>query len=198
MSSTHVQRVSRRELLPFSCAAISAHYNMSNDLDTLIVSLCKFTGLAAGGEADQVAIHLGDSGRCQLAVRTLFKITHMHGSALRSSWRNIVDCLRMLLKARLLPKNVTEGEDFLSPSGRVSLIRETTVPKPALAEQGIMSSLFSYITDATRLSPQAEENARKKAEECVGNCNLKQIIEESKFLPVSLVDEAVERSGSWR
>ncbi|KAK2588991.1 hypothetical protein KPH14_001840 [Odynerus spinipes] len=168
-----------------SCATISAHYGMSSDLDTLMVSLCKFTGLATGGEPEQVVLHIGGSGKCQLAARTLFKITHLHGNALRASWKNIVDCLQSLYKARLLPKSLTEGEDFIDPSGKVSLIRESTTPKQPPVDQGILSSLYSYIAlDTSRMPHPAEATARKKATEFIANCYLKQIIVESKFLQV--------------
>ncbi|XP_054008393.1 Golgi-specific brefeldin A-resistance guanine nucleotide exchange factor 1 [Hylaeus anthracinus] len=167
------------------CASISAHYGMSSDLDTLVVSLCKFTGLATGAEPDQVVMHLGRSGKCQLAARTLFKISRMHGDAMRASWKNIVDCLQSLYKARLLPKSLIEGEDFIDPSGKVSLLREPTAPKAPPVDQGIFSSLYSYIAlDTSRMSHPAEATARKKATEFVATCNLKQIIEESKFLQV--------------
>lgn len=167
------------------CASISAHYGMTSDLDTLIVSLCKFTGLATGGEPDQVVLQLGGSNKCQFAARTLFKITHIHGDAIRASWKNIIDCLQSLYKARLLPKSLTEGEDFIDPSGKISLLREPTTPKPAPVDQGILSSLYSYIAlDTSRMSHPAETTARKRATEFIGNCYLKQIIEESKFLQV--------------
>lgn len=169
----------------FSCAAISAHYGMTSDLDTLIVSICKFTGLAAGGEPDQVVLHLGSSGRCQLAAHTLFKITHMHGDALRASWKNIIDCLQTLFLARVLPKNLTEGEDFLDVTGKISLLREPAL-KTAPVEQGIFSSLYSYIAlHTTKVPHPAEIAARERAAKCIANCHLKQIIEESKFLQVN-------------
>ena len=168
-----------------SCAAISSHYGMSSDLDTLVVSLCKFTGLATGGEPEQIVLHLGGSGRCQLAARTLFKITHLHGNGLRASWKNIIDCLQTLYKARLLPKSMTDGEDFLETDGRVTLIREPTTPKAAPVEQGILSSLYSYIAlETTRVPHPAEASTRKRAVDCIANCYVKQIIEESKFLEV--------------
>ncbi|KOC68764.1 Golgi-specific brefeldin A-resistance guanine nucleotide exchange factor 1 [Habropoda laboriosa] len=167
------------------CASISAHYGMSSDLDTLIVSLCKFTGLASGSEPDHIVQQLGRSGKCQLAARTLFKITHIHGDAIRASWKNIIDCLQSLYKARLLPKSLTEGEDFIDPSGKISLVREGSAPKPAPVDQGILSSLYSYIAlDTSRMSNPVEVAVKKRAREFVTNCYLKQIIEESKFLQV--------------
>ncbi|XP_015172335.1 PREDICTED: Golgi-specific brefeldin A-resistance guanine nucleotide exchange factor 1 [Polistes dominula] len=168
-----------------SCAAISAHYNTSSDLDTLVISLCKFTGLATGSKScsKEVVIHVGDNGKCQLATRTLFKVMHLHGDALRASWKNIIDCLQALYKARLLPKSLTEGEDFIDPSGKVSLIRESITPKQPTDNRGILSNLYySYI--ALDTSRMAEATARKRATEFVANCYLKQIIEESKFLQV--------------
>ncbi|EFN64799.1 Golgi-specific brefeldin A-resistance guanine nucleotide exchange factor 1 [Camponotus floridanus] len=165
-----------------SCAAISAHYSMCNDLDTLIVSLCKFTGLIIGAKPEQVVLHLGGSSKSQLAARTLFKITHLHGDALRASWKNIIDCLQSLYEARLLPKNLTEAEDFIDPSGKISLLREPTTPKVSPGDQGIFSTFYSYIAmDTSRLPHPAEATARKKAVEFIANCYLKEIIEESKF-----------------
>lgn len=170
---------------PYRCASISAHYGMSSDLDTLVVSLCKFTGLATGGEPEQLVLQLGGSGRSQLAARTMFEVTHRHGDALRASWRNVVDSLQALYRAKLLPKILTEGEDFLDLSGKVSLIREPTTPKAPPAEQSILSSLYSYIAlDAPRPPHPNEPTARRRAEKCVTDCRLELIIAESKFLQV--------------
>ncbi|XP_024884450.1 Golgi-specific brefeldin A-resistance guanine nucleotide exchange factor 1 isoform X2 [Temnothorax curvispinosus] len=165
-----------------SCAAISAYHGMCGDLDTLIVSLCKFTGLQIGGKSEQVVLHLGGSPKSQMAARTLFKITHLHGDALRASWKNIIDCLQSLYEARLLPKNLTEAEDFIDSSGKISLLREPTTPKTSPGDQGILSTFYSYIAmDTSRLPHPAEATARKKAMEFIANCYLKEIIEESKF-----------------
>lgn len=167
------------------CASISAHYGMSSDLDTLVVSLCKFTGLATGGDLEQLVLQLGGSGRSQLAARTLFEVTHRHGDALRASWRNVVDCLQAVYRARLLPRILTEGEDFLDLSGKVSLIREPTTPRVPPVEQGILSSIYSYIAlDTPRVPHPAEATARKRATQCVTDCRLELIIAESKFLQV--------------
>lgn len=159
---------------------------MCGDLDTLVVSLCKFTGLITGGKPEQVVQHLGGSGKCQLAALTLFKITRLHGDALRASWKNIIDCLQSLYEARLLPKNLTEAEDFIDPSGKISLLREPTTPKVSPGDQGIFSTFYSYIAmDTSRQSHPAEATVRKKATEFISNCYLKSIIEESKFFQAS-------------
>ncbi|KAL6443797.1 hypothetical protein ACFW04_001694 [Cataglyphis niger] len=176
----------------FSCAAISAYYSMCGDLDTLIVSLCKFTSLIIGAKPEQVVLHLGGSLKSQLATHTLFKITRKHGNALRTSWKNIIDCLQTLYEARLLPKNLTEAEDFIDPSGKISLLREPTTPKTSPGDQGIFSTFYSYIAmDTSRLAHPAEATARKKAVEFIANCDLKEIIEESKFFQIESLNSLV-------
>ncbi|KAL6262377.1 hypothetical protein P5V15_007466 [Pogonomyrmex californicus] len=165
-----------------SCAAIGAYHNMCGELDTLIVSLCKFTGLIIGGKPEQVVLHLGESSKSQTAADTLFEITRLHGDALRASWKNIIDCLQSLYEARLLPENLTEAEDFIDPSGKISLFREPTTPKAPSADQGILASFLNfYNADTSRVSHPAEATARKKAMEFIAKCCLENIIEESKF-----------------
>ncbi|KAL6262376.1 hypothetical protein P5V15_007465 [Pogonomyrmex californicus] len=165
-----------------SCAAIGAYHNMCGELDTLIVSLCKFTGLIIGGKPEQVVLHLGESSKSQRAADTLFEITRLHGDALRASWKNIIDCLQSLYEARLLPENLTEAEDFIDPSGKISLLREPTTPKAPSADQGILASFLNfYNADTSRVSHPAEATARKKAMEFIAKCCLEKIIEESKF-----------------
>ncbi|KAL0099604.1 hypothetical protein PUN28_019787 [Cardiocondyla obscurior] len=175
-----------------SCAGISAYHNMCGELDTLIVSLCKFTGLIIGGKSEQVVLHLGGSSKSQMAARTLFEITHSHGNALRVSWKNIIDCLQSLYEARLLPKNLTEAEDFIDPSGKISLLREPTTPKVSPGDQGILSTFYSYIAmDTSRMPHPAEATARKKAMEFIATCYLKEIIEESKFFQTESLNSLV-------
>lgn len=161
---------------------------MASDLDTLIVSLYKFTGLgslAPGVEPYQIVLKLGGSGKCQLATLTLFKICHLHGNALRASWKIVIDCLQMLYKAKLLSKSVTMGEDFVEPSGKITLIREPSTPKAPPVEQGILSSLYSYIAPDTSRTPHPEEAvAKKRAHDCIANCFVKEMIDESKLLQV--------------
>ncbi|XP_025992136.2 Golgi-specific brefeldin A-resistance guanine nucleotide exchange factor 1 [Solenopsis invicta] len=165
-----------------SCAAISAYHGMCSDLDTLIVSLCKFTSLMIGGKSEQVVLHLGGSPKNQMAAHTLFKITRSHGDALRTSWKNIIDCLQSLYEARLLPKDLTEAEDFINPSGKISLFREPTPPKSSQGDQGsLLFNLYSMIAMDTSRQPHPVEAARKKAMEFIASCNLRGIIEESKF-----------------
>ena len=66
----------------------------------------------------------GSNAKAQLAARTVFALAHRHGDILREGWRNILDIILPLFRAKLLPTQMVEVEDFVDPTGRISLIRE--------------------------------------------------------------------------
>lgn len=173
---------------------------MTSDLDTLIVSLYKFTGLgslASDVEPIQIVLKLGGSEKRQLAILTLFKICHLHGNSLRESWKIIIDCLQMLYKANLLPATVTVGEDFVEPSRKVTLIRESSRPKSPPVERTILSSFFSYIAPEPSRTPQPDEaDTKKRAHDCIANCFVKELIDESKLLQVIIFSRFIGMKSS--
>lgn len=120
------------------CATIAAHYGMSDVFDNLIISLIKFTTLVSSNP------DLSGSKKAQASCRQVFQLVHRHGDILREGWKNFIDCLISLFKIQVLPKILTESEDFTEPSGRVSLIRRSQISVPR-QEAGLFSSLYSYI-----------------------------------------------------
>ena len=70
------------------------------------------------------AVIFGSDPKAQLAARTVFALAHRHGDILREGWRNIFDIILPLYRAKLLPTQMVEVEDFVDPTGRISLIRE--------------------------------------------------------------------------
>jgi brefeldin A-resistance guanine nucleotide exchange factor 1 len=97
--------------------------------DNLVISLCKFTTLLSSVEsAETIPIHFGNNAKAQLAARTVFSLAQSHGHILREGWKNILDCMLQLYRAKLLPEILVKVEDFLEPSGKVSLIREDVAP----------------------------------------------------------------------
>ncbi|KAK2190131.1 hypothetical protein NP493_86g03025 [Ridgeia piscesae] len=86
------------------CATISAHYGMSDVFDNLVISLCKFTTLLSSAEsADMIPVQFGNNSKAQLSARTVFGLAHRHGDILRDGWKNILDCILQLYRAKLLP-----------------------------------------------------------------------------------------------
>jgi brefeldin A-resistance guanine nucleotide exchange factor 1 len=46
--------------------------------------------------------------KAKLAAQTVFSLTHRHGDILREGWKNILDCMIQLFRAKLLPKAMIE------------------------------------------------------------------------------------------
>lgn len=176
------------------CATISAHYGMSDVFDNLVISLCKFTQLLTSGSS---ASELGSSVKAQSACRQVFQLVHRHGGILREGWHNFIDCLIALFKMQLLPKILTESEDFTEPSGRMSLIRGSTITTPRV-ETGLLSSLYSYIALSSSDSSIGgksvvdEEETKKKTANLIRECQPELLLSESKFLPLDSLNELVK------
>ncbi|XP_063243123.1 Golgi-specific brefeldin A-resistance guanine nucleotide exchange factor 1 isoform X2 [Bacillus rossius redtenbacheri] len=179
------------------CAMISGHYGMSSDLDNLVISLCKFTTLLSGAEgAEALTVSLGGNAKAQLAARTVFGLALRHGDILRDGWRNVLECVLVLYRCKLLPKALTEAEDFVDMSGKISLQREELPSRKA--EPGLLSSLYSYIAlgaaepSAQKLVSPEDQERVQQARQCVRDCHLEHLVTESKFLRLDSLQELVK------
>ncbi|KAL4239944.1 G-box binding factor [Mactra antiquata] len=178
------------------CAMISAHYGMSDVFDNLVISLCKFTTLLSSVEApENIPISFGMNNKAQLAARTVFSLAQRHGDILREGWKNILDCMLQLYRAKLLPKSMIEVEDFLNPTGKICLIKEESQSNQR-SETGVLSSFYSYFTlsePASNKGPSPEEEeATKLATKCIRECQLEQLIVDSKFLREESLHELIK------
>ncbi|GFG39058.1 hypothetical protein Cfor_02589 [Coptotermes formosanus] len=178
------------------CAMISAHYGMSNDFDNLIISLCKFTTLLSTADTpDNLTISFGSNPKAQLAAKTVFNLAHRHGDILREGWKNVLDCMLQLYHCKLLPKIMVEAEDFIEPSGKISLMREETPLQKT--ETGLLSSLYSYIAlssdpSAQKVPSPEDQEYIQRAHACIKECHLEHLINESKFLRLDSLQELVK------
>ncbi|KAK0051833.1 Golgi-specific brefeldin A-resistance guanine nucleotide exchange factor 1 [Biomphalaria pfeifferi] len=184
------------------CAMISAHFGMSDVFDNLVISLCKFTTLLSAVESpDTIPVSFGNNFKAQLAARTVFGLAHRHGDILREGWKNILDCMLQLFRAKLLPKTMVEVEDFVDTSGKISIIREESTAMTR-SDTGVLSSFVSYFTlseSASTKSPSVEDlEASKTAAACIKDCQLDQLIIDSKFLREDSLQELVKSLVSIR
>ncbi|CAH8642739.1 unnamed protein product [Dicrocoelium dendriticum] len=153
------------------CAAIAAQHGMSDVLDNLIISLCKFTGLLTTGEnPSSLSVSLGRNAKGLLALRLVFALTSSHADILRYGWHSLLDCLLQLFRANLLSDDLTESEDFLAPSHRVRITARGCVPivldpkgRKRSAGQGqsnrelsVLSSFYQYFTSGSAWSGSAD------------------------------------------
>lgn len=137
----------------------------------------------------------GCNSKAQIAAKTVFNLAHRHGDILREGWKNVLDCLLQLYSSKLLPKALVEVEDFIDPSGKVSLLREE-IPVQR-SEVGLFSSFYSYITLTADsqlskgLTPE-EQECIQQAQTCIYDCHPEQLISESKFLRADSLQELVK------
>ncbi|CAH0720521.1 unnamed protein product, partial [Brenthis ino] len=176
------------------CAALAARLAPATlSVDTLLLTLCKFTGLLTPHHASYIAIgvSLGQSRKAQLALRRACAVAARHADCVRDSWRHVLEILTTLFIGRLLPKCLVEAEDYLAPGGTVSLIREVARG----SDSGLLSSIYSYIAlgeSSIRAPTPHEKTLIDAATECVAQCNFPGLlITETKFLQLESLQELI-------
>lgn len=119
-----------------SCSYISANFNMTNNLDTIILSVCKFTMFYNQHRQNNIVVQFGANPKAQLALKTVFSLIHQHGDSVREGWKNIFDLILALYSNDLLSNAFIEAEDFIEPSGKITLVYEElpTLPKQDAGE----------------------------------------------------------------
>ncbi|KAF6039545.1 GBF1 [Bugula neritina] len=150
------------------CAMISAHYGLSEVFDNIIISLCKFTTFLNTSESsDLIAVSFAANHKAQLAAKTVFSLAHRHGDMLREGWKNILDCMITLYRARLLPATFTEVEDFLNPDGKIKLVKENK-PSDPRNDSGVFNAFFTYFSAdsaAQKTQPVEEQQAKETSKQ---------------------------------
>lgn len=197
----------RRALHGFErCAHIAACYGNTANLDMIIATLAKYTQLtqhlppstttttlhasptsrSTNPNPQQLYIQLGGAPKAQLALRTMFTLVRQYGDGLREDgWRQLLDTVLALFAAEALPKVFCESEDFIEPIGKVALVFEYREVQKQ--DTGLLSSLYSYMVSSENISkvPTLEEQELiDLAKACIKDCNLEQVITDSKFLHV--------------
>ncbi|XP_055916324.1 Golgi-specific brefeldin A-resistance guanine nucleotide exchange factor 1 [Eupeodes corollae] len=185
----------QRTILGFTkCAGIAAFYNLHQDFDALILTLCKFTTLLNiqmdGTNDIALAVNFGLNPKAQAAMKAVFSLIHDYGDCLRESWKNILEVFIQLFRLKLLPKSLVEVEDFCEPNGMCTLILEKPSQKP---ESGLFSSLYSYLSSEGQREPTYEEQEFIKiGKKCIRECQLDQMIQESKFVQFESLQELLK------
>ncbi|XP_065369884.1 Golgi-specific brefeldin A-resistance guanine nucleotide exchange factor 1 [Calliphora vicina] len=191
----------QRTLTGFTkCAGISAFYNLYEDFDALILTLCKFTTILSSAQQEAPnpasneivqAVNFGLNTKAQAAMRTVFALVHDYGDSLRDGWRHILDIYLQLFRLKLLPKSLMEVEDFCEPTGKAQLVLEKPSQKQ---ESGLFSSLYSYLSSEGQREPSYEEQEFIKiGKKCIKECQLDQMIQESKFVQLESLQELLKQ-----
>lgn len=176
------------------CGFISSHFGITQNLDMLLLTLCKFTLFNSQQKQNYGAVQFGSNVKAQLALKTVFSLAHQHGDNVREGWKNVFDLILSLYMNNLLPKMYLEAEDFIDPSGKIVLTYEE-VQAMQKQDTGLFSSLYSYMVSSENLSkvPTPEEQELiDLAKKSIRDSNLDQLIIDSKFLHENSLLEMVK------
>ena len=138
-------------------AAICSHYNLHQEFDAIILTLCKFTTLYNTSETNEliVSVQFGSNSKARTAMKSIFKFLHDYGDSMRESWKHVIDLLVQMYKMKLLPKSFVEVEDFCEESNKIILQYE---PVPVQkSEASLLSSLYLYLSSDSQRQPSYEE-----------------------------------------
>lgn len=176
------------------CALIASHFNLNEDFDAVILTLCKFSTLlnyTADVHEITTTTTFAQNPKAQEALKCVFTLVHEHGDCMREGWKNILEIVITIFRLKLIPKTLMEVEDFCDPSGKVTLRHEK--PQMPKTESGIFSSLYSYLSnDSQRVPTYEEQELIKKAKKIIKDCQIDQMIVESKFLQFESLQELIK------
>lgn len=173
-------------------AAISSHYNLYQEFDAILLTLCKFTTLYSTTETNEIiiSVQFGTNSKARTAMKSIFKFLHDYGDSMRESWKHVIDLIVQLYKLNLMPKSFLEIEDFCETGGKVQLQYEA-IPIPK-TEASLLSSLYLYLSSESQRQPSYEEQEIiKLSRKCIKDCQIEQIVVESKFLHHDSLNEVI-------
>lgn len=165
------------------CAFISYSFGMCQNLDMLILTLCKFTLLHNQPKQNYLTVQFGSNPKAQFALKSVFHLVHEYGDNIREGWSNVFDLILTLYSINLLPKSYVDIEDFIEPSGKIILIYENVQLQKQ--EAGLLSSIYSYMVSSENLTKnptQEEQELTDLAKQCIRELCLDQLVTDSKFL----------------
>lgn len=165
------------------CAAIAAHYNLTDVFDNLIISLCKLSSLLTDEGSVSLAHMISTSNKAQQCAQMLFSLCRDHGNILREGWNNILDCIINLFGAHLLPDGLAMSEDYITGSFNL------TVPTAAQSTIKSDSSFFGSIFSATA---PANQKSSSTASDIVKSWNIEQLFHDTKFLQSEALLELIK------
>ena len=129
-----------------------------------------------------------------MVAETLFSLVHKHGDVLRTGWKSVVDCILKFYRLNILADSLVETVDLYDPTVKIKL---TCQPVPLQrSETSLFSSLYSYIAlsdnPSARGSSAEDQEALRRAKNCVLNCNIEQLITDSKFLQTNALQQFLQ------
>ena len=120
-----------------------------------------------------------------MATSTVFQLVQRHGDSLRDGWKPLVECIMQFYRMRVLPDELVEAEDPFDPHTKVKLVSEEI---PLRSE----TSGLSEGSGSGRAGSAEEQEALSRAKACALDCNIEQLISDSKFFQSNALQDFVK------
>ena len=192
-------------------ARVAGHHRLTEVMDHLVATLCKFAApahvvnaaaaAAASGGSARPSARFGDDDRARTAAVTAFTVANRYGDALREGWGDIVDLILRLREMDVLSEKVLAAlsvderdggpmRAFDGSTASTSAKAEKLQKKPSGGSSLLrgFSQLLSLESDAwgggggETPPTEAEKEAEARATRCVEACRVDEIFADSKFL----------------
>ena len=192
-------------------ARVAGHHRLTEVMDHLVATLCKFAApahvvnaaaaAAASGGSARSSARFGEDDRARTAAVTAFTVANRYGDALREGWGDIVDLILRLREMDVLSEKVlaalsVDARDggtmraFDGSAASTSAKAEKLQKKPSGGSSLLrgFSQLLSLESDAwgggggEAPPTEAEKEAEARATRCVEACRVDEIFADSKFL----------------
>lgn len=136
----------------------------------------------------------GNQPKVLAITQRLFWLVHKYGDVLRSGWKPLVELVLHLYRLNVLPDALVETVDPLDPLVKIKLVAEEA--PSARSESSLVWSLYSLIAlsdgPAGRGTSAEDQEALRRACACVVDCNVEQLITDSKFLQIDALQQLVK------
>lgn len=177
-------------------STVAAHFSRTDVFDHIVQTMIKFSCLLPSGDNPPIqAVAFGQNRKAQVATSTVFQLVQRHGDILREGWKPLVECIMQFYRMRVLPDELVEAEDPFDPHTKVKLLGADI---PLRSEtSGLFSSIYSYIalsegSSSGRAGSAEEQESMNRAKACALECNIEQLISDSKFLQTNALQDFVK------
>ncbi|XP_047311205.1 ARF guanine-nucleotide exchange factor GNOM-like [Impatiens glandulifera] len=163
-------------------AKIAACYHLEEVLDDLVISICKFTNHLHSLSPEELILSFAkEDTKARMATVAVFTIANRYGDYLRTSWKNILDCILILHRLGFLSTRLlNDAVDDMDSSSSSSL---SVPPRKSSGLMGRFSQLLYLDKEEPSPQPSEEELATHRSIiKVIQECHIDSIFAESKFL----------------
>ena len=120
----------------------------------------------------------------------MIKIKHIFKFYGFIGWKDILNCLFRIYSTHLFPIELLTVENYLTGNDATISYTENGAGKQ---DASIISLIRSYMTsDSQRVPNSNEVKAREAALECIRNCNLDKLFQDTKYLALGSLQELIK------